>query len=184
MGDVVLWRIEFPAVQCLWPARDGTYPWEEGAAFFVSQPLLYETELLSARMMHYVEEQQLEATSWPFANDPHQRVFVSRCIVEDNAPIIRVVHERDGDWQFIGPVADPNEDGCKLSCFHCVVERDKSVRRLARLSPGWQATRNTPMTNGRSVNTQNWTEQNSQSLKKGFTGLIRNEVSRLAAVPL
>ena len=135
---------DFPVVQCLWPSKDGTYPWEEGSAFFITQPLLYEPDLLSARMMHYVEEGQLEATEWPFANDPHQRVFVSRCVVEDNAPIVRVVHERDGDWQFIGPVADPNEDGSKLSCFHCVVERDNSIRRLARLAPGWQASRNTP----------------------------------------
>lgn len=134
---------DFPVVQCLWPAKDGTYPWQEESGFFVPQPLLYESDLLSARMLHYVENRQLEATEWPFAADPHQRVFVSRCIVEENAPIVRVVHERAGDWQFIGPVADPNEDGCKLSCFHCVVEKDASVRRLARLLPGWQATRET-----------------------------------------
>jgi hypothetical protein len=87
-------------------------------------------------MMHYVEDKQLELTAWPFASDPHQNVFVSRCIEEDRAPIVRVVYERNGDWQFIGPAQDPNEDGCKLSCFHCVVERDHSVRLLARLSPG------------------------------------------------
>jgi hypothetical protein len=132
---------EFPVVQCLWPAKDGTYPWEENAAFFALQPLLYEGDLLSARMMHFANDKQLTQTEWPFAEDPHQRVFVSRCVIEDNSPIVRVVHDRDGDWQFIGPVDDPNQDGCKLSCFHCVVEKDQSIRSLARLLPGWQARR-------------------------------------------
>lgn len=133
---------EFPVVQCLWPARDGTYPWEDASAFFVSQPLLYEEGLLSARMMHYLDDQRLAESEWPFSDDPHLNVFVSRCVVEDNAPIVRVVHEREGDWQFLGPVDDPDKDGCKLSCFHCVVERDTSIRTLARLLPGWRAMRN------------------------------------------
>jgi len=33
---------EFPIVQCLWPARDGRYPWQDRSDFFVPQPLLYE----------------------------------------------------------------------------------------------------------------------------------------------
>ncbi len=135
---------EFPVVQCLWPAKDGSYPWQNESAFFVSQPLLYEGDLLSARMMHYVDDQQLAEIEWPFAEDPHQRVFVSRCVVEDKAPIVRVVHDRQGDWQFIGPVDDPNKDGCKLSCFHCVLEKDKTIRTLARLLPGWRASRKQP----------------------------------------
>lgn len=36
-------------------------------------------------------------------------------MVQDSAPIVRVVHELDGDWQFIGPVAGPEKDGCKLT---------------------------------------------------------------------
>ena len=148
--DLVGWAIwfygnsDFPAVQCLWPDKDGAFPWEESPAFFTPQPLLYEDHLLAARMMHYVDDHQLAKAEWPFADDPHQSVFVSRCIVEDNAPIVRVVHDQEGDWQFIGPVDDPNEDGCKLSCFHCVLEKDQSIRSLARLLPGWRATRNTP----------------------------------------
>jgi hypothetical protein len=133
---------EFPVVQCLWPSKDGTYPWQENSSFFTTQPLLFESDLISARMMHYVDDQKLTETEWPFAEDPHKGVFVSRCVVEDNAPIMRVVHDREGDWQFIGPVDDPSVDGCKLSCFHCVVEKDHSIRLLARLLPGWQGSRN------------------------------------------
>jgi Domain of unknown function (DUF4262) len=148
--DLVGWAIwfyggtEFPCVQCIWPAPDGTYPWEANSTFFAAQPLLYETDMLSARMMHYVDDQELAKAEWPFAEDPHQHVFVSRCIVEDRAPIVLVVRDQEGDWQFIGPVDDPVEDGCKLSCFHCVVERDPSVRSLASLLPGWRAVRKNP----------------------------------------
>jgi hypothetical protein len=134
----------FPVVQCLWPAEDGSYPWQAQSAFVGRQPLLYEADLLSARMMHYVDDDQLVRCAWPFGSDPHQRVFVSRCVVEDNAPIVRVVHDADDDWQFIGPVDGPDADGCKVSCFHCVVERDQSIRLLAGLSSGWQARRRSP----------------------------------------
>jgi hypothetical protein len=145
--DILGWAIwfyggvEFPSVQCIWPARDGSYPWEESAAFFAPQPLLYEDEVVSARMFHYVEDAELAKVAWPFPSDPHQRVFVSRCVVEDGAPILQVFHEEDGDWHFIGPVADPDADGCQLSCFHCVLERDPTIRLVAKLRPGWIALR-------------------------------------------
>lgn len=149
-GDLFGWAIwfyggsDFPVVQCLWPATDGSFPWQAQSAFAGSQPLLYETDLLSARMMHFVDDDQLVRSAWPFNADPHQRVFVSRCVVEDNAPILRVVHDGDGDWQFIGPLDDPESDGCKISCFHCVVERDDSIRLLAGLLQGWRAWRGSP----------------------------------------
>jgi Domain of unknown function (DUF4262) len=135
---------DFPVVQCIWPAKDGSYPWEGNSPFLTPQPLLFEQELLSARMVHFVNDRKLTTTEWPFADDPHHGVFVSRCVFEDNAPIVRAVHDREGDWQFIGPIDDPDEDGCKLSCFHCVVEKDPSIRSLAQLLPGWEARRNDP----------------------------------------
>jgi hypothetical protein len=148
--DLVGWAIwfygssDFPVVQYIWPSRTGAYPWEPDAAFFAPQPLLYEENILSARMIHFASDQPLEDNDWPFAEDPHQRVFVSRCVVEDSAPIVRVVHDSDGDWQFIGPVDDPEDDGCILSCFHCVIEREPTIRALAKLLAGWRAFREAP----------------------------------------
>jgi hypothetical protein len=95
-------------------------------------------------MMHYVTDQELAQIHWPFAQDPHQSVYVSRCVIEDQAPIVRVVHDPEGDWQFLGPVDDPDADGCKVSCFHCVIENDPSIRTLARLMRGWEASRSSP----------------------------------------
>ncbi len=132
---------DFPCVQCIWPAKDGAYPWEQPNGHSSAQPLLYEEDLLKARVMHFVEDAELIKAEWPFACDPHMKVFVSRCVVEDDAPIVRVYNDRDGDWQFIGPVDDPSEDGCKVSCFHCLVERDLSLRTLTALPVGWRAWR-------------------------------------------
>ena len=148
--DLLGWAIwfyrgkNFPTVQCIWPSESGAYPWDPDAAFFAPQPLLYEHTLLSARMTHYASADQLNTVEWPFADSIHLGVFVSRCVMEDSAPIVRVVHDWDGDWQFIGPVDDPDQDGCKLSCFHCVIEREPSLRSLAGLQRGWRAIRDEP----------------------------------------
>lgn len=132
---------DFPVVQCIWPTRDGMYPWQEQPPYSNPQPLLYEEDVPSARMFHYLSDASLELLDWPFPCDPNTRVFVSRCVVEDRAAIVRAYHELDGDWQFIGPVDDPNEDGVKVSCFHCTVERDGTLRALAELPKGWMAWR-------------------------------------------
>ena len=131
----------FPCVQCLWPARDGSYPWQEKRGYACPQPLLYEKEFVAARMMRFASEDELMKFDWPFPFGQDMRAFVSRCVVEDGAPIVSVFHNPKGDWQLIGPVDDPNKDGCKLSCFHCCVERDPTLKKLAGLPYGFRAWR-------------------------------------------
>jgi len=98
---------------------------------------------LRARMMHYASEDNLTKEEWPFEQDPHTTTYASRNVVEDGAPILHVYHERDGDWQFIGPAEpDPSLEKCQIVCFHCIVERDPSVRLLAGLPMGMRAVRN------------------------------------------
>jgi hypothetical protein len=130
----------FPCVQAIWPDKDGHYPWEPEYGYS-DQPLLYETELIAATMVHFVGDSELSAAEWPFDCDPHTSTYVSRCVVEDGALIELVVHDHDGDWQFIGPVADISADGCKVLCFHCVVERDPTIKTLAGLPVGMRALR-------------------------------------------
>lgn len=137
---------DFSCVQAIWPDKDGFYPWQPRYTSS-EQPLLCETELVSARMMHYASDPSLTREEWPFPCDPHTRTYVSRCVVEDGEPIVRVFHEQDGDWQFIGPVEDPGKDGGKISCFHCIVERDPSIKMLAGLPPGYHAFRNSTTDN-------------------------------------
>ncbi len=130
----------FPCVQAFWPDKNGVFPWQPEYGY-ADQPLLYEDQLLPARMMHWAADSQLGAEEWPFECDPHTETFLSRCVLEDGKPIVRVVHDFDGSWQFIGPVDDPSADGCKVSCFHCIVERDPSIKFLAGLPVGMAAVR-------------------------------------------
>jgi hypothetical protein len=130
----------FPCVQAIWPDKDGHYPWEPEYQDY-DQPLLYETEPIPARMVRFASDAELLAAEWPFACDPHTETYTSRCVMEDGAPIVRVVHDHDGDWQFIGPVDDPSADGGKLICLHCIIERDPSIKLLAGLPVGMRALR-------------------------------------------
>jgi hypothetical protein len=139
---------EFSCLQAIWPDKGGHYPWEPKYSSS-DQPLLYEQELLAARMMHWASDAELTKAEWPFTDEPHTRTFVSRCVVEDGAAIVRVARDWDGDWQFIGPVEDPNLDGGEVSCFHCIVERDPSIKLLAGLPPGHRALRDSVSTKWR-----------------------------------
>jgi len=132
----------FPCVQALWPDKEGIFPWQPEYGY-ADQPLLYETGLVAARMMHYASENNLTKEEWPFEQDPHTTTYASRNVVEDGAPILHVYHERDGDWQFIGPAeTDASSEKCQIVCFHCIVERDPSIKLLAGLPMGMRAVRN------------------------------------------
>src|SRR5258708_33356902 len=92
-------------------------------------------------MVPFANDAELSPAEGRFPCEPHTRTYTSRCVVEDGAPIFRVVHDNDGVWQFIGPVDDPSEDGGKLVCLHCIIERDPSIKLLAGLPVGRRALR-------------------------------------------
>jgi hypothetical protein len=72
---------KFPCLQAIYPDNAGTYPWQEESSYSDEQPLLYETDLVKARMLHYLSDEELVKEEWPFACNPHTRVFVSRCVL-------------------------------------------------------------------------------------------------------
>lgn len=85
-GDLIGWAMwfygggsDFPMVQCIWPSRDGLYPWQD--ANYSQQPLLDEADLVPARMTPYAGDETLLASDWPFFDDPHTGVYVSRCVM-------------------------------------------------------------------------------------------------------
>lgn len=75
----------FPAVQCFWPDRAGHFPWEAGCAASTRerQPIL------------------AHRRGWRFFEPQNQAVFTTRPVLDDGLPILRVVHDADGDWQFL-----------------------------------------------------------------------------------
>lgn len=80
--------------------------------------------------------------SWKFDDDPLTACFVAASVLE-GAPILRVVHDFDGDWQFHseGESGEP-----KIVALKEMVKRDSTINELHDLPYGWAAERNTPTT--------------------------------------
>ena len=82
--------------------------------------------------------------SWPF-NDPENRAaMTTRDVMCEREPILLVTHdEDDGCWQFIS-ASGAIYERAMMVCLREVVEIDSSLRELADLPRGWEATRAGP----------------------------------------
>lgn len=72
-------------------------------------------------------------------------VLSTKNFINDQQPVLRVVHEHDGYWQFLTAEflqADTEEkltaaeEGAMLVCLKDVVSRDTTLNALADLAPG------------------------------------------------
>lgn len=82
------------------------------------------------------------AKDWFFEDDPLTACFTTKSVL-GGAPIVRVVHDFDGDWQFHGEDGDPD---AVLVALEVIVKGDPSINQLHDLPYGWGAERNTPST--------------------------------------
>ena len=80
---------------------------------------------------------------WPFENAENTAAYSCEHVVDRGLPILFVVHDHDGDWQFLCG-GDHTEGSPKILCFGCVLERDPSLWTLADLPVGWGAEREDP----------------------------------------
>lgn len=79
--------------------------------------------------------------SWKFDDAPNTACFTTSFIL-DGAPILRVCHDYDGDWQFHGPDTDSvSDEDCRIVCLKEMVDRDPAVVELHDLPYGWSAER-------------------------------------------
>ncbi len=78
---------------------------------------------------------------WPFEDAPNVVALTVRQITDGTAPILLVSHDADdGMWQFLTGGHVSMSDAL-LVCLKNVVAMDSSVKDLADLPLGWQATR-------------------------------------------
>jgi hypothetical protein len=80
---------------------------------------------------------------WKFSDEPMTACFVESSVL-NGSPILRVVHDFDGDWQFHGDGDSTTEP--KIVALEVIVKRDPTVHELHDLPYGWAAERNTPST--------------------------------------
>jgi hypothetical protein len=66
-------------------------------------------------------------------------VFTTRQVLE-GLPILRVIHEADGDWQFLCDTTYELDD-LKIVALEAIVKIDPTLNDLFQLNYGWQARR-------------------------------------------
>ena len=77
---------------------------------------------------------------WPFDTPPSTACFTTRSVV-NGAPILRVVHDYDGDWQFYSSTSQTDDDEYLVVSLESIVRQDRSILRVHHLRPGWSAER-------------------------------------------
>lgn len=67
-------------------------------------------------------------------------VFTTKYILKDKNPIIYVVHDEDGEWQFLGEQNITQEDIMIVSLKN-ILDYDLSIQNILKLENGFEATR-------------------------------------------
>lgn len=67
-------------------------------------------------------------------------VFTSKQVLEDKLPILHVVHDGDGDWQFLSGQEEGVQDG-RIIALNELYAMDESLIELAGITIGAEARR-------------------------------------------
>jgi hypothetical protein len=115
---------KFPALQCVWPDAQHRYPWhpESHEKFRERHPILSDD------------------VSWPFHEGKNHAAFTTKPVLRGGLSILLVVHDKDGDWQFLCGTTNQSRDGQVVS-LGCILQHDPTLAAVADLPLGCQASR-------------------------------------------
>ena len=114
---------DFPAIQLIWTDHNDKLPWESG----FENDFLYKQPLLDRNM------------DFKFREPKNLGIFTTRQWLEFNKPILRVVHDFEGDWQFL--TGDQMSEDIKLVSLEQMILRDKTLNEVFDLEYGESAER-------------------------------------------
>jgi hypothetical protein len=114
---------KFPALQLVWTDRNNKFPWEEN----FEDKFLYDQPLLDRN------------ADFKFKEAKNLGIFTTRQWLELDKPILRVVHDNDGDWQFL--TGDQMPEDIRLVALEQIVIRDKTLNEVFNLDYGYSAER-------------------------------------------
>lgn len=115
--------IKFPALQLVWTDRNDKFPWEEN----FEDKFLYDQPLLDRN------------ADFKFREAKNLGIFTTRQWLELDKPILRVVHDDDGDWQFL--TGDQMPEDIKLVALEQMINRDRTLNEVFNLDYGYSAER-------------------------------------------
>ncbi len=118
-----------PMLQLVWPDRDGVLPWDQGCDddCLAAQPRLWD-RVTAAPV----------PDGWPFPVSPDALVLTTNAIAFDGAPVIGVVHDEEGEWQFLDNPAVDMKDLTIVHLAHVMACRPE-LGVLGDLSMGFEA---------------------------------------------
>lgn len=114
---------DFNALQVVWTDRNDKFPWEEDfeEAFLYKQPLLDRNE------------------DFKFYEPRNLATFTTRQWLVERKPILRVVHNINGDWQFL--TGDHVPEDIKVVAMEELINRDSTLNEVFSLEYGEAAER-------------------------------------------
>lgn len=114
---------DFPALQLIWTDRNDRFPWEADFEneFVYKQPLLDRN------------------ADFKFREPKDLATFTTRQWLDQQKPILHVVHENDGDWQFL--TGDQMSEDIKVVALEQLIIRDKTLNEMFDLEYGERAKR-------------------------------------------
>ena len=113
----------FPAFQLVWTDRNDKFPWEDN----FEEKFLFEQPLLDRN------------SNFKFREAKRLAVFTTRQWLELEKPILRVVHDNDGDWQFL--TGDQLPEDIKLVALEELIAKDNTLNDVFDLDYGQSAER-------------------------------------------
>jgi hypothetical protein len=115
---------DFPALQLVWTDRNNDYPWNKD----FEEEFLYRQPLLDRN------------ADFKYREAKNLAVFTTRQWLEDRKPILRVVHDEEGDWQFL--TADQTAEDAKIVALEQMTLSDPTLNDVFNLDYGEAAERN------------------------------------------
>lgn len=113
----------FPAMQIVWKDRNGKFPWEDG----FEEEFIYRQPLLDRNF------------DFKFREAKNLGVFTTRQHLELDKPILTVLHDEEGDWQFL--TNDQEEEDARVIYLEDIIKRDATLNELFNLGYGEYAER-------------------------------------------
>ncbi|MCP2025051.1 hypothetical protein L1276_000191 [Flavobacterium sp. HSC-32F16] len=117
-------RADFPALQLVWTDRNNKFPWEEN----FEEEFLYRQPLLDRN------------SEFKFREPKNLTTFTTRQWLSEGKPIIRVIHDEDGDWQFLTDDEITTENVIIVALEQLII-KDKTLNELFDLEYGEEAER-------------------------------------------
>ena len=88
-------------------------------------------------------EHPFSESDWPFSDPTNALAISTRQVVWEGHPVMRVVHNLDGNWQVLCSTTTDLKEALVV-CLGCAFQRHPSIGAVADLPRGWTAWRDSP----------------------------------------